>query len=107
MDTHDAVFDETSAGPTEDPYPSGTATEDTLLIADSESVNDYDSEAHDSAYCDSYDSVSLGAEACGADVTAFLAAKVKNELLSKHDSQKQVEMEVFAVNQQVYNAEYC
>ncbi|KAM5316470.1 uncharacterized protein AAES06_017097 [Glossophaga mutica] len=105
-DAHDSVPGETSINPTEDPYPSGTATVDTFLTADSESDNAYDSEAQDSTYCDSYDSVSLGAEACGSAVAAFLEAEVKNEPLSKYDSQKQVEMQVFAMNRQVYNPEY-
>ena len=80
---------------------------DTFLTADSESANACDSEAHDSAYSDSYDSASLGAEACGSDVASFLAAEVKNKLLSKYDSQKQVEMQVFTLNRQIYNPEYC
>ncbi|XP_036898835.1 uncharacterized protein LOC118984777 [Sturnira hondurensis] len=100
-DTHDAVPGETSVNPTEDPYPSGTTTMDTFLTADSESVN-----AYDSAYCESYDSASLDAETCGSAVAAFPGAEDKNDLLSKYDSQKQVEMLVFAVNQQVYNPEY-
>ncbi|XP_053781810.1 uncharacterized protein [Desmodus rotundus] len=106
-DIHDAVPGETSANPTENPHPSGTATVDTFLTADSESANACDSEAHDSAYSDSYDSASLGAEACGSDVASFLAAEVKNKLLSKYDSQKQVEMQVFTLNRQIYNPEYC
>ncbi|XP_045673725.1 uncharacterized protein LOC123805284 isoform X2 [Phyllostomus hastatus] len=106
VDTHDAIPGETSTNPTEDPYPSGTTTVNTLLTADSESANAYDSKAHDSTYCDSYDSASPDAEACGSAHAALLAAEDKNELLSKYDSQKQVEMQVFAVNWQVYNPEY-
>ncbi|KAF6104343.1 hypothetical protein HJG60_011300 [Phyllostomus discolor] len=99
--THDSISGETSASPTEDPYPSGTATVDTSLTADSESMPMIPRPVTPESICDSYDSISLGAEACGTDVTVFLAAEVKNKLLSKHDSQKQVEMQVFAVNRQV------